>query len=410
MSSKELTTLSNNLINSENRKIKLNCKVVIHKGAPVSVNIYTNTEGLYKDINFNLTSDLIPDTAIKSPITKERIIEQINKLGGTPFEFENIDIDLEDNTYLPSISKLNELRRNAISRLENILLEKIHRTPIIISNDCSNSQETTSKKEKKQTSILLNTLNVNYDYSKLNNIDRIYIPLKYFYDTTYSTLLNTLSNQFNLYIYMPSILKSVNTINFDDVLNNYNIKGFVISNISNFEILKKYMINYEFIANYNMNIYNKNTIYELKKCGINVITASPELDKLTINTLHSSLPIEAIVYGYIPVMTTNYCLLSKSNNCLQTCKNNCNNENFEYYLNDRMNLKFRVIPDSFSKTTSIYNSKKISYSPDELQVDCVRFDFMEENIEDINIIIENFMKGIISEGKQFTNGNYNRIV
>ena len=43
---------------------------------------------------------------------------------------DNIEIDLDDNLYVPSISKLNQLRRDAISKLEEILLERISRKPI----------------------------------------------------------------------------------------------------------------------------------------------------------------------------------------------------------------------------------------------------------------------------------------
>ena len=170
---------------------------------------------------------------------------------------------------------------------------------------------------------------------------------------------------------MPSVLK--NTLNLKQlieiILNTHRIKGFVLSNLSHLEILNEYQNKYELIANYNMNIYNNNTINELKNVGICSITISPEIDKISINSICNLLPTEAIVYGLIPVMTTNYCLLSKSNNCLQYCNNNCSASNGKYYLNDRMDLKFRIVPDSFSKTTTIYNSKKISYSSNELSVD-----------------------------------------
>ena len=109
-------------------------------------------------------------------------------------------------------------------------------------------------------------------------------------------------------------------------------------------------------------------------------------------------------------MTTNYCLLSGSNYCLEKCKNNCGNSNHEYYLKDRMNMEFRVIPDSFTKTTTIFNSKKTSISINEVNVNSVRLDFTNENIDEIIDIINNFEAGEILEGKDFTNGNFKRFV
>ena len=144
--------------------------------------------------------------------------------------------------------------------------------------------------------------------------------------------------------------------------------------------------------------------------GVGTVTLSPELDKLTLNSFDSSVKTEAIVYGNLPVMTTNYCLLSGSNYCLEKCKNNCGNNDNKFYLKDRMNMEFRVIPDSYTKTTTIFNSKKTSLCINEVCVDSVRLDFKDENIDEIVQIIDTFKNGKILEGKDFTNGNFKRFV
>ena len=411
MSSKALTTSVNALLNSEHKKIKINCKIFIQENMPIKLNIYTanDTGELYKNIDFTITSDLIPVKAQNTPITKERINDQINKLGGTPYEFEQIDIILDDNLYVPSISKLNQLRRDAIETLENIILDKVHRVAPSIPDEQIEVRE--NHINNKSISILLNSLDKECDYTRIENIDRIYIPLKFFYQNEYSSIIKNLTNNSNIYIYMPSVLKDTSVVQLDTIISDLPIKGFVVSNISHFELIKKHLSdNLELIANYNLNIYNDNTIVELKKLGVSCVTISPELDKLTINSIKSPVPTEAILYGAIPVMTTNYCLLSKSNNCLQACSDNCTDKNCKYYLKDRMNLKFRIIPDSFSKTTTIYNSKKISYNPELIETNSIRLDFLDESIDEINEIIKTFKDGNIVEGKDFTNGNYNRIV
>lgn len=415
MSSKELNNFSNKFINEENIKNKINCKIMIHKNTPISMQI------LYKDIDFTVTSDLIPVDSINSPITKERIVEQINKLGGTCFEFENIEVDLDDNLYIPSISKLNQLRRDCISKLEEILLDRIHRNSELVSFKDDNIFDNTAnqKNAKKGISILLNTLNENFDYTNLKNIDKLYIPLKYFYMPNFEKNIINIANSFNTYIYMPSILKgNVATKvseNMQNIISKFSIKGFVISNISHIKMLEKFS-NYEFIANYNMNVYNDYTADELNNFNISVITISPELDKNTINEISSKSKTEAIIYGNTPVMTINYCLLSKSNSCLENCASNCSSSDSagfcgtKYYLKDRMNMNFRIIPDFFSKTTTIYNSKKTSISALDLNVDFVRLDFMDEDVDEINLIVNKFKNGEILEGKDFTNGNFNRMV
>ena len=213
---------------------------------------------------------------------------------------------------------------------------------------------------------------------------------------------------------MPSVLKdSVLKIvcnKLPEVLAQYRIQGFVISNISQVKVLQKYTNKYEFIANYTLNIYNNSTINELKNLGISCVTLSPELDKESLNTFNSDIKTETVVYGNLPVMTTNYCLLSGSNFCLEKCNSNCNNSDTKYYLKDRMNMNFRVIPDSFSKTTTIYNSKKLSISISEVDCDFVRLSFIDESVDEICEIVDIFKSSNILEGKEYTNGNFKRLV
>ena len=97
----------------------------------------------------------------------------------------------------------------------------------------------------------------------------------------------------------------------------------------------------------------------MKELGFTSITLSPELDERELSNI-SAKNKEVIVYGKIPLMTMSYCLLGKSNRCYKECKHLCL-ENNNYYLNDRYNFKFRVIPDNIQTLTTIYNSRNISY-------------------------------------------------
>ena len=186
------------------------------------------------------------------------------------------------------------------------------------------------------------------------------------------------------------------------------VKGFVISNIGELELLEEYRKKYEFIANYSMNIFNNYTIDNLK---CKTITISPELNKYEINNLSNNTNIETefIVYGRIPLMTSNYCLLGNSNKCYPDCSQRCNTNN-RYYLKDRMNFKFPVVPDNIQTITTIYNSKINSIETHELNIDNLRIDILDENIEEINSIINVVKSHNKLEGNNYTNGNLNRYV
>ena len=373
--------LSNSALASfgkEYKKTYLSCKLDIHSGQKIAVNI--------KSIDFNLEEkfeyDFIPAQAQNAPITKTKVKEQFIKTLNTCFEFSNIEIDLDDNLFIPT-SILNEIRRQAISLIEAKIVNSFKRiSNIEFKNDFHNSDTTNIQKK----AILLNTLDISFDYSKLKKVDRIYIPLKYFSDTRFDTILKTLSVKSKLYIYMPVVIKDryLDTIKSIvlSAVEKFDISGIVVSEISALGFVKD--LNLDLIANYNFNVYNSYTANELKNLGFSTVTLSPELDETELSNTSVSCNKEAIIYGKIPLMTMSYCLLGKSNRCYKDCKKFCLSDN-EFYLNDRYNFKFRVIPDNLQTLTTIYNSRNISHS--NINSDFIRFDILDETVDDINKII-----------------------
>ena len=161
-----------------------------------------------------------------------------------------------------------------------------------------------------------------------------------------------------------------------NALKKYNISGAVISELSSLELFN----NMDLIANYNFNILNSYTSSEIQKLGFSSLTISPELDENELSKINATNK-EIIVYGKIPLMTMSYCLLGKANRCYKECKHLCL-ENNNYYLNDRYNFKFRIIPDNIQTLTTIYNSRNINISTTD--ANCIRYDILDETIEEIN--------------------------
>lgn len=430
MSSNSLNLIAHQSYKNENIKIPLNCKIKIYKNKPLSIQVTSNSNlAIYKDLNINCELDIKPIEAKNRPLDKQTIINQISKTSSTHYEFVNIDIDLEENTFLPKLSTLNELRRIALDNVENFALSRIYRK----SNDNYNGNNDNSlsvsnikefakttnmiKKSTPNISVLLNILHLDYDYSKLVNIDNIYIPLKYFANKKYEQILNILTKKANIYVYMPTITKTnyknLFYTNIKSAVENYNIKGFVISNIGDLKLLHELFkdINkcFKIFSNYTLNVYNSKTILALQNLGINKFTISPELDKNSINNLcnYNYLQKELIVYGCTPVLNLNYCFFGKSDKCYPECNQKCNN-NSKYFLKDRLNMNFRVIPDNIQTVTTVFNSKITSISYKDFNIDCARIDILDEKIDEISNIIHIVKFGERLEGKDYTNGNLNR--
>ena len=126
MSSKELTRISLDSINKENIKKGFDCILKIKKDEPITMTVINTTDDpddVFSNIYFTITSPVKPVSAINAPITHERVISQITKTKNTPFYFEHIEIDLDDNIFIPSIGCLNELRRTAIEKIETVFQE-----------------------------------------------------------------------------------------------------------------------------------------------------------------------------------------------------------------------------------------------------------------------------------------------
>ncbi len=394
------------------KKIKLNCKVTVKKNTPVSVSIVPNkSEGNYKGLRVDLKSNIIPKVAINQPITKEKIITQFSKTNDTPYEFSNIEVDLDNGLYLPKLSEINALRREVLNKVETLVSRKLERVPAHVK--LRNFEDKIHSSPK--VSLLLLNINPDFDYTKLENVDRVYIPLRSFRNVKARKAIQDISSRFNLYIYMPTIVNlndtNILSIFISSFVSMYNIKGFVISNVGELELMKedKYK-NLDFIANYTMNVFNDYTINELSKKYVNTITLSPELSKDDIRNMHSPIDKELIVYGKIKVMTSKYCLLGRSNLCYPTCDSKCKDRNSVYSLRDRMGFSFRILPNDLQSLTNIYNSKTLSITYDDLNIDSVRIDIMDETIDEINNVIRIVKSGNRFEGENYTNGNLNRFV
>ena len=383
------------------KRSKVNLQITVKTSTPIKILIN----------DFEYISEIIPDVAQKQPLTADKISAQFKKTGNTPFEVNTLNIDLDDNLFLP-VSTLNELRRQAFESYENLIISKIpkqiNKKTLLLPNNCNtNSNINTSKK----VSVFFNILRE--DYLKLTNIDSCYFTFK---DAL--TKLD-LIEKFNCkkYIVLPTITKAnyakLIKSNIPKILPKVN--GFVLSNIGQLEYFKDYKApeNTELIANYSFNTFNSYTIELLEKLSFSKIILSPELTKYQINSLTNlNVSKEFIAYGNICSMTSEYCPvgslvggLSKNTKCSMPCT-----KDDKYFLRDRLNMDFRVLPDNIDCQSRIFNSKINSIETNDLEVNSIRIDLIDENLEEAQKVINVHKSGKKMSGEKYTNGHLNRPV
>ena len=129
LASKNLTKKAKESYQEENRKVELNCTVTIKKKRPVSIYVTSCSNiNLYKNLSITCNLDFIPVAAKTKPLDRQTVINQISKTASSPYHFKNINIDIDDDVFLPKLSILNELRRTALSNVESIAQAAIHRS------------------------------------------------------------------------------------------------------------------------------------------------------------------------------------------------------------------------------------------------------------------------------------------
>lgn len=382
----------NQISSKENIKREVFCKVDAEIGKPIKLGMLD----MQTKKSFHVTGNIV-EAAQRTGTNKQRIEEQIRKTGGTIFEVNRMLINMEENSFI-SIKEINELRRTALEGLEERLRALIGREPREVKVESFNIEE---KQEKTRVALLLNIINKNYNYRNLSKVDKIYLPISEVLLAKNQDKLREIISIGDTYLYMPNILrdehKDIVYKKIEELVNKYSIKGFVASNLSQIDELKKYDL--EIIGNYTLNVFNNNTAKELENLKLSTVTVSPELNEEEIKGIETNLYKELIVYGRTPLMTSEYCTIGTFKNCNGMCTKG------KYVLKDRMNFEFPIYTNRINCNTTIYNSKITSIIWENLNIDSIRIDILEENIDEINNIIETHSKNQRLEGQNYTNGN-----
>ena len=111
----------NQFNSKENKKREAFAKLDAEIGKPIKFGILD----MKTKKSFHVKGNIV-EQAQKQAAEEERLKEQIGKTGGTIFEIRNMQINVSKNAYIP-IKEINELRRNALEGLENLIKQEISR-------------------------------------------------------------------------------------------------------------------------------------------------------------------------------------------------------------------------------------------------------------------------------------------
>ncbi len=335
------------------KRVEESIVVVIKKDTNISA------KSLDKDICVEI--EYVPEISKSVGVTEEKIEETFAKTEDTATIFKDVQVDLDEGLFVP-VSKLNELRRTLVEKIE--LSRLVKRREVSVNEQ--NLKITSSKKTiDKTTAIFMYRYNPEEDYISLcksryeTNLDKLYIPARDF--KVYEKDILKYVGKTKVYMHIPNVvLKNLDKYIRENVerLIKEGIRGLVIGNVGYLPLAKelKGKYNIELIGEYTLNVLNSFSAAHYE--GLDVITPIFETDEADIEKIAKIKNVE-LVEGLATAMTTRYCMLAsfvsnaeEKNECKAACKSG------KYYIEDTYNKKYNIIPDNTDCITEIVRNKR----------------------------------------------------
>ena len=347
--------------------------------------------------------------AQKQPLDPARIEKQMRKTGNTEFTFDNLEILIEGNVFLP-MQALNELRREGIEELTEQIQMQYRReeagcgmktATARFDSDADGVTETAGKKECCISASVQNKAQL--DTAVNSKIRYIYLEEDVEFER---------EDGVQYFLAMPYIFRE-NTIKryekmYTEIEKKYD--GILIRNWESYAWLKRHEYQKEIRSDYNLYIFNRKTKEELRRLGIARGTASVELNDRELARIGIEEQV-FIAYGYQPVMI--------SAGCIQKTSASCDGKGGVLSISDRYQKKFAVRRYCRDCYNVMYNSAPLFLADKAEEVHALapaelRLDFTTESSGQVKEICHAytlaFEKGCKTEPpmQDYTRGHFKR--
>ena len=362
--------------------------------AEISIKLDSYPELRLIDKNENIVTvqgDKLVEKALKVALSEEKIETQIKKLGNTPYEIDQLKINLDEGVSMP-ISLINQIRREAIELLDNARISVKGR--MYKDNDIKYSPKIYSRNADNKSKIRVKVNNI----EALKSILNLDIDMIYYEDVSTIEQAMTMANANNkkLIYSAPRIVRNREYKRLEKS-DEYCKDHVQISALGQVKYYKENSESVKFDVDYYLNPFNSETINHYKKEGAETVCISQELNlhEIKETTQYTDLEIETVAYGYIPMMLSEYCPMGVVARSCKKDKRCANCKESKYVLRDFKGEEYRVSQDIFCRST-IYNSSAncLINNLDELSeagINIFRLDFTHETPELIEKITKSFI-------------------
>lgn len=415
-------------------KEKIKGKLILNKECPAKIEVQ------YGKIKVSYQGDMVL-VAQNRPLTKEVVTEKITKTGNTPFVFENLEVTMDDDIFMP-VNQLNQLRRGALEALEEALLKPYKRTlpELVETSSAETDRQTTGNaiKEKQisgqslsQTSgqqsagsstevrVLIEDAEQLPAVLKADFVDTVYLDCMLY---TRENLLRKLSEDIDrvhasgkkaFYVF-PFIFRQQTSLFYEKImpeLKKLPLDGIMVRSLDEIAFMKEWgNENWQMVSDSNLYTYSNEAAEYFYRLGMIQDTIPVELNRKEILRRENSRS-EMIIYGRLPLMITAQCIHKNTLGCMHQHK--------VLNLKDRYSVHFPVKNFCSECYNVIYNSLPVCLFKEDVTVKkiapaAVRLSFTtetEEETEQILTIYGDIYKngGILGQmPMECTNGHFKR--
>ena len=264
----------------------------------------------------------VPEPGRSRSLGEEELRTRLAKTGGTVFTAKEITVELDEGLML-SAGAINGLRRSALEELK--LRREKHTAEGRRTFDAAPLPPAPAPAE--EAHLCCSVARADQLTEELcRTMELVYLPIELLDEldpAPYAKLTR-------LCAVLPRVFRTADEAVFRRKLESCpHISAVAVNNIGHLPIVRG--LELEIRGDIGMNVFNSRALAFLQQQGLHSATASFELRHQQLRDLRKYLPCEAIVYGRLPLMIMENCVITNNVGC------NCRNEN---YLSDRTGERF----------------------------------------------------------------------
>ena len=342
----------------------------------------------------------MPEPARNIPLTGEAVAQRLSKTGGTPYRCIEVATRVEPGLSLTA-SAINAMRRDALNQLtalrarqEEIALGQAAALPYV-KGPVGQPGLTISVTSKEQlTPKLLKT-----------SCAMLYVPIHILANDP--QLTSQLLGRGPLAAVLPRIVHDNEMPKIQKSLEDLKILGLRDVLLGNLGLLiPARQAGMRVHGDFGLNIYNSGSLHLLHSMGLRSATVSFEATLPQIRDMSKPLPTEMIIYGRLPLMITEHCLIrNRTGEC--TCHLGA------MKLIDKTGAEFPVIKDGDSCRSVLLNGKKLTWLDRQedltkLGIWATRLSFTTENPREVDRVLHDYLEPLPFDPGSATRGLYLR--